>query len=165
MREGLWACATVGRAHGLRGEVYLDLLPGGLTYLEKATSFVLSREGAEELLPVRVERAGGSDRRPLVRLSGVNTREEARALYGALVCARGAELDAGDHYVVGDLLGARVVSGGRELGVVSDVLISPAHEIIEITSPDARVTLVPFVAELVEVDVESGVVTIREGLL
>jgi hypothetical protein len=43
--------------------------------------------------------------------------------------------------------------------------MNPAHDIIQIDSPDGARSLVPFVAELVEVDRERGVITVREGLL
>lgn len=166
MSEGLWACATVGRAHGLHGEVYLDLLPRGFDYLSRGSSFVLGREGAVGLQPARVEHAGGADRRPLVRFVGVTTREQARALYGAVLFARGPELDEGEHYAVRDLLGVRVVSGGRELGQVTDVLANPVHDVLEIAPAGGGPTLlVPLVPELVEIDLNAGLIRVKEGLL
>jgi 16S rRNA processing protein RimM len=161
---GLWAFATVGRAHGLRGEFYLDLLPGGLDYLGRGSSFLIDRGG--EAVPVRFERTGGTDRRPLARLDLATTIDEARALHGALLYAQGDELDDGvEHYLVSELVGLRVLSGETELGEVREVLMNPAHDILEIGGEGRVTVLVPLVKELVEVDRERRVVIVREGLL
>ncbi len=166
MAPGLWACGTVGRAHGLSGEFYLDLLPGGLACLTEGERFFMESADADVPRAVVLTRAGGTDRRPLVRLDGVDTRAAVQELHGTVVLATGERLDEGvDHYAVSELVGARVLAGGVELGVVADVLMNPAHDIIEIVAPDGAHTLVPFVAELVEVDREHRVITVREGLL
>jgi 16S rRNA processing protein RimM len=163
---GLWACGTVGRAHGLSGEFYLDLLPNGLTCLTQGERFFVEPADAEAPRPVVLARAGGTDLRPIVRLDGVASREAVQRLHGAVVLATGARLDEGvDHYAVSELVGARVVMGADELGVVAEVLMNPAHDIIEVVAPDGARTLVPFVADLVEVDRERRVITVREGLL
>ena len=131
-----------------------------------AATLFIERPGANEPQPVELARAGGTDRRPLVTLAGVDSREAATALHGAVVLASGTGLDEGvDHYPVSDLLGARAVTGDRELGVVTEVLMNPAHDILQIDAPDGTRTLVPFVAELVEVDRERRLLTVREGLL
>jgi len=163
---GLWACGTVGRAHGLKGEFYLDLLPHGLSYLTGGERFFVELPAGGEPRAVALARAGGTDARPLARLEGVDSREAVIALHGAVILASGTDLDDGvEHYPVSELLGARVVSGGVELGVVTEVLMNPAHDIIQIDAPDGERSLVPFVAELVEVDRERGIITVREGLL
>jgi 16S rRNA processing protein RimM len=166
MADGLWACGTVGRAHGLKGEVYLALLPSGLAYLTGGERFFLERPGAATPEPVGLTRLGGTDAHPLIRLEGVESREAAVALHGTLVLAAGDDLDEGvEHFPVNDLIGCRVVVGADEIGTVRDVLMNPAHDILEIEGPDGAGTLVPFVAELVEVDLEHRLIRVREGLL
>ena len=162
---GLWAFATVGRAHGLHGEFYLDLLPGGLDYLSRGSSFSIDGGGGG-VRPVRFERTGGTDRRPLARIDIATTRDEARALHGTLLYAQADELDEGvDHYLVSELVGLRAVTGETELGEVRAVLMNPAHDILEIGGEGRATVLVPLVRELVDVDREAGVVIVREGLL
>jgi ribosomal 30S subunit maturation factor RimM len=163
---GQWAFATVGRAHGLRGEFYLDLLPGGLDYLSRGSSFLIDRGGGRGR--ARGPRAGGGPPPPppLARLEIATTVEEARALHGALLFAQADELDEGvEHYLVSELVGLRVVCGERELGEVREVLMNPAHDILEIGGEGHATVLVPLVEELVEIDREHGVVLVREGLL
>ena len=168
---GLWACGILGKAHGLHGELYLNLSPGGLDHLRLGARFyVAPREprtgGAEELIACTVTRAGGTDQRPLVRLDLAATRDEALAIQGAELFAAGEELDDLPHYRVGDLIGLRVeTASGRHLGEVADVVESPAHEILDIRTPDGGSQLVPLVDELVSVDHEAGLLRVVDGLL
>jgi 16S rRNA processing protein RimM len=164
--EGRWVCGTLGRAHGLTGELYLDLAPRGLDCLTRGEDFFLATEGVDGLAPVRLRRTGGTDRRPLVRLDEVDTRDAALAVQGAVVLAASPALDEGDTWAVSELLGRRVLAGERELGVVDDVVMGAAQDILQIRRPDGGVELVPFVAELVSVDDDAGgVIRVREGLL
>ena len=163
--SGLWACGTLGRAHGLKGELYLDLAPRGLEYLSQGARFYLFREGADRPAPVELQRVGGDDRRPLVRLELAHDRDAALRLQGATVFAAGGALDELPFYPVGQLVGLRVSSGGIELGTVVDVLANVANEILEVRTGDGTSLLVPLVDELVNVDLAAGVVVVREGLL
>jgi len=170
--RGLWACGILGKVHGLRGELYLNLSPDGLEHLRLGADFYVARpgqdapEGAERLVPCAVTRAGGTDQRPLVRLDLAPTREAAIALQGMELLAAGGELDALPFYRVGDLIGLRVESAaGRLLGEVSDVLEAPAHEILEVRAPDGASLLLPLVEELVSVDAEAGVLRVVDGLV
>ena len=165
MSPGLWPCARFGRSHGLHGEVYLELLPHGDEYLELGERFSVSKEGADEPTPVRLERRGGTSQRPLVRVEGVTSKQQAAAFAGSLLLAAGDALDRIPHYVAGDLIGLRAVTEGRELGEVVDVLQGQASDLLELRAPGGESILVPLVDELVQVRQAEGVVVIREGLL
>lgn len=160
----LWSCGVLGKVHGLKGELYLNLGPGGLERLELGERFFLSGEGADEPRPCVVTRAGGTDRRPLVVTDLAATREAAIALQGRELLAAGDELDARPHYRVGDLLGLPVrTASGRLVGEVRDVLESPAHEILAVRAPDGADVLIPLVDELVTLQ-DDGLVVV-DGLL
>jgi ribosomal 30S subunit maturation factor RimM len=165
MSELLWPCGTLGRAHGLHGELYLDLLPHGLEYLTGGQRFFLVTADGSEPSPVAILRTGGDDRRPLVRLRGVDSREQAVAVAGAVLAAAGGALTDIPAWRAGDLLGMRAESGGRELGTVTDVLQAPASDLLQIQAPGAEPVLVPLVDELVQIDARARIVHIREGLL
>jgi 16S rRNA processing protein RimM len=166
----LWSCGTLGKAHGLRGELYLRPGPEGLERLELGTEFFLAPrgqapEGAERLVPCAVTRAGGTDQRPLVRLDIAAGREEAQALTGSELFAAGPGLEEVPHYRVGDLIGRSArTRAGRPLGEVADVLETPAHEVLELRTPSGGTVLVPLVDELVVLD-EHGVLLVVDGLL
>ncbi len=160
----LWPCGTLGKVHGLRGELYLNLAPGGLERLELGARFFVVGEGAGEPRPCAVRRAGGTDRRPLVTLDLAATREEAIALQGRELLASGGALDDQPHYRVGDLLGLPVeTESGRLVGAVRDVLETPAHEVLAVRAPDGTDVLIPLVDELI--GLEDGVLVVVDGLL
>jgi 16S rRNA processing protein RimM len=160
----LWSVGTLGKVHGLKGELYLNLAPGGLERLELGERFFLAGPNAAEPRPCAVERVGGTDQRPLVVTDLAATREAAVALQGAELLAAGDELDAQPHYRVGDLLGLPVeTASGRLVGEVRDVLEAPAHEILAVRAPDGPDVLIPLVDELVSLS--GSVVVVVDGLL
>ena len=165
MASVVWPCGRLGRPHGLSGEMYLEVLPHGLEYLERGERFSICNEAAGEPQPVVVRRVGGQDTRPLLRLEGVASREQAAVYAGWILLAAGGTLDEIAAWRVGDLIGLRACSGCRDLGVVSDVLQSPSADILQITRAGAPPALVPLANELVSVDLPSAVVRVREGLL
>jgi 16S rRNA processing protein RimM len=160
----LWSCGTLGKVHGLKGELYLNLAPGGLDRLELGERFFVADEGAGEPRPCALTRAGGTDRRPLVVLDLAATRDEAIRLQGLELLAAGDALDLQPHYRVGDLLGLPVrTASGRAVGEVRDVLEAPAHEILAVRAADGEDVLIPLVDELV--GLQDGVLTVVDGLL
>jgi 16S rRNA processing protein RimM len=165
--SALWPCGRLGRPHGLKGELALDPLPSGVEYLNAGTSFFISRDaGDEPPVPVSVRRAGGSDRRPLLRLEGVETREQAAAYSGAFLLAAGGALDDLPAYRGDEIIGLIAVCGDRVVGRVTDILQGVAQDILQIIDEESgEETLVPLVDELVEVDEKERVLRIREGLL
>jgi 16S rRNA processing protein RimM len=159
----LWSIGTLGKVHGLKGQMYLSLAPGGLERFELGERYFLGK-GADQPRPCAVRRVGGTDRRPLVVTDLAATREEAIALQGSELLAAGAELDAQPHYRVGDLLGLPVrTASGREVGEVRDVIEAPAHEILVVRAPDGPDVLIPLVDELLTPG--DGVLVVVDGLL
>jgi ribosomal 30S subunit maturation factor RimM len=161
-----WVCGALGKVHGLRGEMYLNLAPDGLVYLENGERFFVSDEKGGER-PCAVTRAGGDDARPLVTLDLAATRDAAIALQGLTLLASGGVLEELPHYRVGDLLGrlVREQDTGVEIGEVVDVLAGAAHDVLELKPPDGGANvLVPLVEELVW-EGDDGGLTVRAGLL
>jgi 16S rRNA processing protein RimM len=162
--SALWSVGVLGKVHGLRGELYLNLAPGGLERLELGERFYVAEEGAGRPRPCAVTRAGGTDRRPLVLLDLAATREAAIALQGRELLAAGDELDRQPHYRVGDLLGLPVrTASGRPVGEVRDVFETPAHEILVVRAPEGPDVLIPLVDELLTL--EDDVMVVVDGLL
>jgi 16S rRNA processing protein RimM len=163
--DKLWVCGTVGKAHGLHGEAYLELAPHGVEYLNGGERFLLTRDDGL-MAPCGVTRAGGTDLRPLIRLDCAATRDELLTFQGATVLAAGGALDELPSYRVGDLIGLAVLEEpSHPVGTVVDVLSGPVQEILSVETPGGDTVLVPLVDELVTVDLDEGVVKLREGLL
>jgi 16S rRNA processing protein RimM len=137
----------VGRAHGLAGELYVDLVTDRTERV--AAGAEMWANGRR--LVVRTGRK--HQHRWIVTFEGVSSREAAEALVGAVLEAE--PIDDPDAIWVHDLIGARCVEQrtGVDRGEVVAVIENPAHDLLELASG----ALVPIVFV---VDVASGVVTI-----
>lgn len=101
---------------------------------------------------------GGTDARPVVRVTGVSDREAARALTGRslTVAAEEAPPLGPDEWYAHQLEGCRVTDGEREVGVVRALRELPSCEVLEVDRAEGVDLLVPLVRDAVrEVDVEA----------
>jgi 16S rRNA processing protein RimM len=142
---------VVGRPHGLDGSFYVvrpiaDLLrEGGVVVVA----------GQER----RIERRAGTDARPIVRLSGAASREDAEALRGEELRAE-ETLEDGEFWAR-DLEGCRVVDGAREVGLVARMIALPSCEALEVGD-----LLIPLVRDAIRsVDLEARVIDVDMGFL
>ena len=147
--------AIIGPAHGLRGEVILDVRsddPGVV-----APGMRLDVEGTSRVLTVRAVRV--HKERVLASFEECESREDAERLRGArLLVEEHPEEDAWyPHQPKG--LTARTPAGDV-LGTVSGLRPGAAQDLLLVDTPAATV-MVPFVSALVPtVDVDGGVVVI-----
>jgi 16S rRNA processing protein RimM len=138
----------VGRAHGLDGSFYVsqpepDLLRVG------GVLFVGSREA-------RIERRAGTDARPILRVEGCGSREEARELAGTPLRIRLEDAPAlhDGEYWAHDLAGCEVVDGDRPVGRVVRMRALPSVEVLEVEREGAEELLVPLVSDAIrDIDV------------
>lgn len=156
----------VGRAHGLRGDVFVEVrtdeperrFAPGVRFQTPRGSLVVAaaRWHGARLVVTFLE---SSDRDAAERLRGVELRVDVPAE------ERPEDPDEFyDHQVRGL---AAVTTDGVPVGVVTDVLHLPAQDVL-VVDVEGREVLVPFVAEIVPVvDVEAGRIEVRElpGLL
>lgn len=117
----------ITRAHGLRGEVVVQLL--------SSEADVRLAQGAElttaDGRTLRVAAARPHQDRWIVELDGVGSREAADALRGAELY--GEALDDADALWVHELVGAPVVdTAGAPCGTVVAVLPNPADDLLEL---------------------------------
>ena len=77
-----------------------------------------------------VERVAGTSDKPIIRLAGAASREDAEALRGLPleVCDTLEE----DEYWARDLVGCVVVDGAQEVGVVERMVALPSCEALEV---------------------------------
>lgn len=151
----------IGRPHGLRGEVTVDVRtdePGE----RFSVGSVLATEPTERG-PLEVASSHWHSGRLLIRFAGCEDREAAEELRGIVLVVDSAGLPAlpdPDEFHDHELIGLRVVTvAGDEVGAVTDVLHHGQDLlVIDGTGPRAGAEiLVPFVAPLVpEVDLEAG---------
>lgn len=147
--------AIVGPAHGLRGEVILDVRSDDPEVLAPGASLEIAGRGAA--LTVRSVRVHKD--RVLASFEECASREDAEALRGArLLVEEHEEEDAWyPHQLKG--LAART-PGGEDLGTVTGLTPGAAQDLLLVKTP-AGTVMVPFVTQLVPtVDVDGGVVII-----
>ena len=145
--------AEVGKAHGLQGEVRVHLYNPDSELLdgEPALQLVLLDGTVQH---TRVESLRYTAEAAIVGFEGVETREQAEALRGAVLRVERAELGATepDEYFVIDLIGCRVLLGGELLGTVERVEPYPTCDVLVVARADGRRIEVPmhddFVADV-----------------
>lgn len=162
--------ARVGRPHGIKGEVTVEvrtdepesrLAPGAVL-----------RTDPPEVGPLTVASGRVHSGRLLLRFEGVTDRNAAEALRNTLLVA---EVDPAerpedpeefyDHQLV-DL--EVVTAEGTVVGRVAEISHLPYQDLLVVRRPEGGEVMVPFVAEIVpEVDLDRGwaVITPPPGLL
>ena len=117
----------LGRAHGVRGEIYVDLLTDRT---ERVAVGARLKAGDKWLTVAAARRAAD---RWLVKFDEIPDRTAAEAHSGMRLSAE--PLPASDHegLYVHELVGARVVGvDGTDYGPCVSVLANPAHDILEL---------------------------------
>jgi 16S rRNA processing protein RimM len=144
----------VGRAHGVRGEVYVKLITSRAERLAVGAALF----AGDRVLTVSASRPVGE--RWLVRFAGIDDRDAAEALVNLVLRADPIDDDDDpDGLWVHRLIGAHVVDQhGVDRGECVAVLDNPAHDLLELASG----FLVPVVfvtgldAGVITVDVPDG---------
>jgi len=148
--------ARIGRAHGLKGEVSLELRTD-----EPEVRFALGAAIATDPpsagpLTVAASRTQGG--RWYVRFEEVADREGAEALRGVLLVVEAGASDEEGAWYLHELVGMRVERlTGAEVGVVAGIEYPPAQDLLVIRETSGAISRIPFVAALVPVvDVPGG---------
>jgi 16S rRNA processing protein RimM len=133
----------VARPHGLRGQVVVELWTNRLERMAPGAR-LRGPAGDLEVLEASPHGAVGGQARWLVSFRGVEAREDAEALRGALLTA--APLADAEAWWVHDLIGARVVAPeGTEVGVVKAIEANPASDLLVLA--DGRLIPLRFVVD------------------
>jgi len=137
--------AVVTGAHGVTGEVRLNLFGEGVAALKRFRTF---NDSSLTLKKIRDDNKGGA----IARFEQVTDRNAAEALRGTeLTVPRSAlpELEEGEYYHA-DLIGLPVVSEtGEALGSVRAVENFGAGDILEIERSNGKRFMVPMTEEAV----------------
>ena len=150
----------VGRAHGLDGSFHVTR-PRPDLLLAARTVLVAGR--ARD-----IERRAGTDERPILRLAGCASREDAAALRGQpLLVARDELPSLGpDEWWPDDLVGCRVHDAGRSVGTVRVVTSLPSCDVLEVRLDEDGTVLVPLVRDAVRsVDVTEKSIDVDMGFV
>ncbi|MDP9800332.1 16S rRNA processing protein RimM [Arcanobacterium wilhelmae] len=153
--------AIVGPAHGLKGEVKLDVRTDN-PQRRLAVGAVLATEPASAG-PLTVERTRVYKGVTYAKFVEVNSREAAEAIRAAKLVIESEE-DEGEEnaWFPHQLKGLEALDPeGYELGIVIDVESHPAQDLLIVREPDGVIARVPFVSQIVtEVDLDDHCVII-----
>jgi 16S rRNA processing protein RimM len=120
----------IGRAHGVRGEVYVSLITDRVERIAPGARLL----AGSQWLTVAESREQ-QRQRWLVRFDGVDDRTAAEKLTNAILVAEPLVDDSDDALWVHDLIGSRVVDRqGVDRGTCVAVIDNPAHDILELDS-------------------------------
>lgn len=168
--EGQVRVARIGKPHGIRGEVTVQMFTDDPEARFAADSRLEVRQGPPGApAALTVTRARWNKAILVVGFAEVPDRNAAEALRGAQLYAAPLEEVEDDAWYEDDLLDLEVHVDGARVGVVTGLLTGTVQDLLQVrldaTGDDA---LVPFVEEIVpEVDQEAGVVVLTPppGLL
>jgi 16S rRNA processing protein RimM len=133
----------VARPHGLRGQVVVELWTNREERMAPG-SRLRWRAGELEVVRAIRQSAVGGRARWLVAFRGVDAREDAEALRGAVLTA--VPLADADAWWVHDLIGAEVVDPeGAPIGLVESVEANPASDLLILT--DGRLIPLHFIVD------------------
>lgn len=165
----------VVKSHGVRGELVVEVRTDSPEERFAPGARLTGRVGRGRTATdreVTVDAARNHSGRLLVRLGGVTDRDAADALRGMLLLVDSADLPEPadpDEFHDHQLVGLRALdTAGDELGEVTEVVHTPAGELLGLRLAAGGEALVPFVTEMVpDVDLVAGTCTIDppEGLL
>ncbi|MFF9066801.1 ribosome maturation factor RimM [Streptomyces sp. NPDC014891] len=149
--------ARIGRAHGIKGEVTVEvrtdepelrLGPGAVLLTDPAATG-----------PLTIETGRVHSGRLLLRFEGVRDRNAAEALRNTLLIAEvdPAEMpEEEDEYYDHQLMDLDVVlADGTEIGRITEISHLPSQDLFIVERPDGTELMIPFVESIVtEIDLE-----------
>ena len=162
--------ARIGRAHGIKGEVAVEVRTDE-PELRLGPGAVLATDPAAAG-PLTIETGRVHSGRLLLRFAGVHDRTGAEALRNTILIA---DVDPDerpedeDEYYDHQLIDLDVVTeGGEEVGRIAAISHLPTQDLFVVERPDGSEVYVPFVAEIVtaiDLDEQRAVIDPPPGLI
>lgn len=142
--------ARIGKPHGIRGEVTVQVLtdaPGDR--FVPGTQFIVEPASAG---PLTVFSARWNKDILLLAFDEIETRNEAETLRGAKLFIETEEIGADDDdegWYEHELVGLDVRVGANVVGKVSGLHTLPVQDLLVVTTNDGKEVLIPFVEQIV----------------
>lgn len=159
---------TVTSTHGIRGEVKVYPSTDDIRRFSVLEKVFLDEAHARKLL--YIENVKYFKQMVILKFKGYDRIEDIESFKGLdLFVSRedAVPLEEGEYYIA-DLIDMKVLTGGRELGVLKDVLQTGANDVYIVDSPEYGEVLIPAIPQCIQsVDIETGIMTVEllPGLL
>ena len=157
---------TIGKCakpHGLKGEIRVKAITDFPERFEQ-TEKVFAHQQKDPVRPLEIESVRENHGGYLIKFAGVDNITEAEKLRGFFLSVPDDELVEleEDEYWHWELEGLEVINpGGEVIGVLKEVVQSPAHDLYLVEASDGQVHWVPAVRQYVpDIDIEKGRITI-----
>lgn len=146
------------RPHALKGEIRALAFSPTARNLQRGRPVYLS--GVRRV----IEQARPDHEHWILKLSGINSRNDVEALRGELLEAADNDVqrDDDESYFIHELIGmsVRVATGGETLGTIIEVIQTGANDVYVVKGERGEI-LVPAIGEVIDaIDVSAGVVSI-----
>ncbi|MCD7947953.1 MAG: ribosome maturation factor RimM [Oscillospiraceae bacterium] len=164
MKKEFIEAGQIANTHGIQGEVKIVPWCDTPEFLCDFSTLYIDEK------PVRVLSCRVHKSNVLAALEGVTDINTAMCLKGKTVCLRREDitLPEGRHFIV-DLIGLDVLDAdsGAVLGVLTDVLTPPAHQVYVVKGVSGEFMVPAVDAFVTETNVEAGYIKVRmiEGMM
>lgn len=150
-----------GRPHGVRGEIQFRPFTD---FPERLTPGKVILVG-DSHTPYTIKGVRGAVSRMILSFEGIADRDQAALLRNELVFVDSSELpdlDEGEYYHH-ELLGLRILTeDGQDLGVLSEIIDTPANEVFLVLRSDGSELLLPAIDDVIlEIDPEGEAIYVR----
>ncbi len=163
------ALAKIIKAHGLNGEVKIQLyFENSDTIRDNMKVTLIWSDGREREL--NIEYIKYSIPRPRIKFREILTREDTDEIREAEICLPRNDLPETeeDEFYLQDLIGFEIIDeNSQTLGLVSDVQIMPANDILVLDYQNKEV-LIPMIDDIIKlIDFENNriIIQVMDGLL
>ena len=154
----------LGRTHGVRGEIFADVLTDFPERFAVGNSVLVGREHGKSPTGMEIIRVRPHAGRLLLHFEGIQNREEAQNLTGLKLMVPSEDalpLDE-DTYYPHQLIGLQVQGmDDTDIGTVIELMETGAADVLILSDDEGRKLLVPMIADVIrEVDLEAGLIKI-----
>lgn len=152
MDDDAVAIGRILRAHGVGGECLTELYGESLFAVKMPWQVRLTREAGGELESQILAYRGASKGRVLLRLEGIDSREDAKKWQGAFIKVEESDLPplARSELREYELPGAHLEDAkGRLLGTITEVFPAAGETVLSMKTENDREVLLPFVKEFI----------------
>jgi len=165
MEERL-AIGLIRTSHGVKGNIKVKSFSGETDHFFQLKKVYIKK--GDRFIPYRVESAGGSHSSLLLKLEGIDTREEALCLRGEVLWVDRSDaipLKQREYYYA-DLSRCNVYHQEKEIGRVITVIEGGVSDILEVVTLQGKTIMVPFDEHFIaEINMEEKGIYLNEDFV